>query len=234
MVEATPVSSAMICCVRKAISAFLAVGRANTSSIALVWRLCVPPSTAARASIAVRTMLFSGCCAVRDTPAVWVWKRIFMRAFRGGAVAVAHPTCPDPTGSPELADLLEEVEMGVEEEGEPWHELVEVEPSSQTSLHVGKTICKGERQLLGGGSTGFPDVIAGDGDGVPLRHLPGAEVDHVDNEPQVWLGREDPLFLGDVLLENVVLQSAPECRATRHPVPRQRRAGRRTAPLPGR
>ena len=37
---------------------------------------CVPPSTAANASIAVRTMFTSGCCAVNDTPAVWVWKRI--------------------------------------------------------------------------------------------------------------------------------------------------------------
>ena len=37
---------------------------------------CVPPSTPASASIAVRTMLFSGCCAVSDTPAVCVWKRI--------------------------------------------------------------------------------------------------------------------------------------------------------------
>ena len=36
----------------------------------------VPPSTPASASIAVRTMLLSGCWAVSDTPAVWVWKRI--------------------------------------------------------------------------------------------------------------------------------------------------------------
>ena len=36
----------------------------------------VPPSTPASASIAVRTMLFSGCWAVSETPAVWVWKRI--------------------------------------------------------------------------------------------------------------------------------------------------------------
>ena len=37
---------------------------------------CVPPSTPASASIAVRTMLFSGCWAVSDTPAVCMWKRI--------------------------------------------------------------------------------------------------------------------------------------------------------------
>ncbi len=36
----------------------------------------VPPSTPAKASIAVRTTFTSGCCAVSETPAVWVWKRI--------------------------------------------------------------------------------------------------------------------------------------------------------------
>ena len=35
----------------------------------------MPPSTAASASIAVRTMFTSGCCAVSDTPAVCVWNR---------------------------------------------------------------------------------------------------------------------------------------------------------------
>ena len=35
----------------------------------------VPPSTAASASIAVRTTLLTGCCAVSETPAVWVWNR---------------------------------------------------------------------------------------------------------------------------------------------------------------
>ncbi len=34
-----------------------------------------PPSTAARACTATRTMLFSGCCAVSMLPAVWAWKR---------------------------------------------------------------------------------------------------------------------------------------------------------------
>ncbi len=41
---------------------------------------CVPPSTAAIASMAVRTTLFSGCWAVRLAPAVWVWKRIISEA----------------------------------------------------------------------------------------------------------------------------------------------------------
>jgi len=63
------------CWVRMAISAAFSLGSASTSSSALVCRELVPPSTAASASIAVRTMFSSGCWAVSDTPAVWVWKR---------------------------------------------------------------------------------------------------------------------------------------------------------------
>ena len=72
---ATPVSYAMTCWVRSAISAAFSVGSASTSSSAFVCSDCVPPSTAASASMAVRTMLFSGCCAVSEHPAVCVWNR---------------------------------------------------------------------------------------------------------------------------------------------------------------
>jgi hypothetical protein len=65
----------MICCVRNAILTAFSVGSDSVSSIEFVCSDCVPPSTAASASNAVRTMLFSGCCAVSDTPAVCVWKR---------------------------------------------------------------------------------------------------------------------------------------------------------------
>jgi hypothetical protein len=57
----TPVSSAITCWVRSAIWAARSDGSASTSSSALVCSEFVPPSTAASASIVVRTMLLSGC-----------------------------------------------------------------------------------------------------------------------------------------------------------------------------
>ena len=72
----TPVSSAITCWVRSAILTACSVGSASASSNEFVCSDCVPPSTAASASIAVRTMFSSGCCAVSDTPAVCVWKRM--------------------------------------------------------------------------------------------------------------------------------------------------------------
>ena len=51
------------------------VGSAIASSKELVCSDWVPPSTAAIASTAVRTMLLSGSCSVRLTPEVWQWVR---------------------------------------------------------------------------------------------------------------------------------------------------------------
>ena len=67
----TPVSSARMSCVLRAMRAANSVGSAIASSKRLVCRLCVPPSTAASASTSVRTMLLYGSCSVSDTPDVW-------------------------------------------------------------------------------------------------------------------------------------------------------------------
>jgi hypothetical protein len=74
----TPVSWAITCWVRSASRAASSVGSAIASSNELVCSDWVPPRTPASASIAVRTTLTSGCCAVSETPAVWVWKRIII------------------------------------------------------------------------------------------------------------------------------------------------------------
>ena len=47
------------------------LGSAIASSSALVCRLCVPPNTAAIASIVVRTTLLYGSCSVSVQPEVW-------------------------------------------------------------------------------------------------------------------------------------------------------------------
>ena len=118
MTDATPVSSRITCCVRSATSAAASVGSPSTSSSALVCSELVPPRTAASASMAVRTTLFCGCCAVSDTPAVCVWKRSHCARSIGGAVPVTHPSRPDPASRSKLGDLFEEVDVRVEEEAQ--------------------------------------------------------------------------------------------------------------------
>src|SRR6266480_1504114 len=103
--------------------------------------------------------------------------------------------------------------MRVEEEGEPRRELVDVEASLNAPLDVREPVRERERQLLGGGRAGLADVVAGDRDRMPERHLLRAELDRVRDEPHRGLGREDVLLLRDVLLENVRLDRPAEAFA---------------------
>ena len=230
----TPVSSMSTCWVRSAISAACSVGSASVSSSALVCSELVPPSTAASASTAVRTTLLYGCCAVSETPAVWVWKRSHCAFSVLRAVDVAHPARPDAAGRPELRDLLEEVDVRVEEERQAGREPLDVEAARQAQLDVAEAVGERERELLRGRRAGLADVVAGDRQRLVGRDLGGAVLHQVADQAQVRLGREQPLLLGDVLLEDVGLQRAVELRRCRRPGARPRRGTCRTPGRPGR
>jgi hypothetical protein len=64
-----------------------------------------------------------------------------------GAIAVAQLARPDPAGRAVLGDLLEEVEMGVEEEREPRREVVDAQPPLDRRVDVGKSVREGEGKL---------------------------------------------------------------------------------------
>ena len=75
-------------------------------------------------------MLFIGCCAVSDTPAVWVWKRISQVRWFFAPEALFHHLIPDLARGAVLGDLLEEVVMGIEEEAEARAEVVDIESAA--------------------------------------------------------------------------------------------------------
>ena len=197
----------MICWVRKASFAASSVGSANTSSRAFVWRDWVPPSTAARASTAVRTTLFMGCCAVLiPLPSAY---GIGAASHRGRARRSGpQPASPDAPGRPELRDLFEEVDVAVEEERQPGREHIGVQPPLQPELDVGEPVGEGEGEFLRRGRPCFPDVISAHADRMELGTPFRAEGHEVADQPQMGPGREDPLLLCDVLLEDVCLQRA--------------------------
>ena len=87
------------------------------------------------------------------------------------AVALAQLARPDPPRGAVLRDLLEEVEVRVEEEGQARREVVDVEAALDAGLDVREPVGERERQLLGRGRAGLADVVAGDRDRVPLRQL---------------------------------------------------------------
>jgi hypothetical protein len=126
------------------------------------------------------------------------------------AIDVTQPARPDAPGRPELRDLLEEVEVGVEEEGQSWCELVDVEATRQPELDIAEAVGQGERQLLRSSRAGLADVVARDRERLVVRDLTDAVLHEVADQPQVRLRREQPLLLCDVLLEDVGLQRAVE------------------------
>nr|WP_297805735.1 hypothetical protein [Tepidiforma sp.] len=87
---------------------------------------------------------------------------------------VAHDAGPEAAGGAELGDFLEEVVVAGEEEAEAAGEVVDVEAGADGRLDVGDAVGEGEGDLLGGGAAGLAHVVAGDGDGVPLRHVVSA------------------------------------------------------------
>ena len=132
------------------------------------------------------------------------------RALVLRAVRVAHLARPDPAGRAQLRDLLEEVDLRVEEEGQPRRERVDVDAALDRLLHVGEAVLERERELLRRGRAGLADVVARDRDGVPARELLGGPLDHVAQQAHGRVDREAPLLLRDVLLEDVGLDRAAQ------------------------
>ena len=89
-------------------------------------------------------------------------KAQLLRAWLGGAESVAHQTRPQPPCGAKLRDLLEEVVVRREEEGQPAPEHVHVEPRRDGRVHVGGCVGEGERHFLDRRCACLTDVIAAD------------------------------------------------------------------------
>ena len=135
------------------------------------------------------------------------------RARVARAVRLAQLARPDPPGRAVLGDLLKKVDVRVEEEAQARREVVDVEPAGHQLLDVGQAVLEREGQLLRGRRAGLADVVAGDRDRVPARHLARAPLHHVAEQAHRRIDREAPLLLGDVLLEDVGLDRAAQARA---------------------
>ena len=155
-------------------------------------------------------MLLSGCCAVRQTPGGLDVRAHQPAARVGRAERLAQLARPDPARRAQLGDLLEEVDLGVEEEAQARREVVDVEAARDRLLDIGQAVLERERELLRRGRARLADVVARDRDRMPARHRARAPLDHVAEQPHRRIDRETPLLLGDVLLQDVGLDRAAE------------------------
>ena len=210
---ATFVSYASTCWVRSAMRAAFSVGSAIASSIELVCRRLRAPEDPGeclhRGPDDVDLRLLG---RERHPCGLGVEPQLH-RALQLRAVAVVEPPGPDAARRPVLGDLLEEVDVGVEEEAQPGREGIDGQARLQRQLDVGEAVGEGEGQLLRGRRAGLADVVAGDRDRVPARHLRGGEVHGVAHQPHRLAGREHELLLGLVLLQDVVLEGAAQAGA---------------------
>ena len=207
----TPVSWAITCWVRSAIRTASSVGSASASSKELVCSDWVPPSTPGerldRRADDVDERLLGG---QRDA---------------GGLRVEAHPQrllgslAPKVSRSSRAQIRRAARYLAISSKKSMWalkkkesrgREVVDVEAALDGALDVGEAVLEREGELLLGGRAGLADVVAGDRDRVPARHLRRAPLDHVGDQPHRRLDREAPLLLGDVLLEDVGLDRAAE------------------------
>ena len=118
------------------------------------------------------------------------------RALVLGPESLAHDRRPELARGAVLGDLLEEVVVRVEEEGDARREAIHRQPRVDAVLHVLDAVAQRERQLLQRRRARLPDVVAAHGDGVPARDALGTEGEDVGHQAHRRPRRVDVLLLG--------------------------------------
>ncbi len=127
----------------------------------------------------------------------------------GHPVALAPDLVPERAHRPQLRDLLDQPDPGVDEEGDAAEDLGEVGLGDLAAgfdlVEHGDPGRERVGDLLHRRRPGLLQVVAADVGRVPLRHLVDAEGDHVGDQPHRGLGREGIGAAREVLLDDVVL-----------------------------
>jgi hypothetical protein len=199
MMSHTPDSSAMTCCVRSAVNAASSEGRLSASSFELVWSDWVPPRTAASDDVVfglLRRERAAGRLRVKAQQ---------QRALVLRAETLLHDAGPEAPGGPEFCDLLEEVVVHAEEEGEARREIIHGEPRGDRGLDVRDRVREGEGDLLDGRRSRLANMVAADADGVPLRRIVLAPGENVRDDAHRGSGGIDVRSPSVVFLEDIIL-----------------------------
>ncbi len=116
------------------------------------------------------------------------------------AEAFHHNARPEAAGGAVLGDFLEKVVVGVEKERKLRSEFVDAKPGVKRGLDVSDAISEGEGDFLDSGRASFADVIAGDGNRVPLGEMVAAPGENVGDDAHRGADGIDVRATGDVLL----------------------------------
>src|SRR5205823_14533361 len=125
-----------------------------------------------------------------------------------GTEAFGHDAGPKTARGAVLGDFFQKIVVSIEEKRKLRGKFIDAEAGLERRLDVGDSIGQSEGDFLDGGRTGFPDVIAGDGDGVPLGKMVAAPRENVRDDAHRGPHRIDVSAAGDVFLQNVILDGA--------------------------
>ena len=128
--------------------------------------------------------------------------------------ALFHDLRPDAAGCAELRNLFEDIVVSVPEERETASEIIDMQASLDGCLAVCDAVRDRECDFLCCRGTSLADMVAGDGDRVPLRDVLRAILEDVRDEAHGRTRREDVRAACCILLEDIVLDRAAElvCR----------------------
>ena len=129
--------------------------------------------------------------------------------------ALPHELGVESPGRAEFGDLLEEVAIRAEEEGQPGRERVHFQPGPARRFDIRDGVGQREGKFLGCRGAGLAHVVAADRDRVPARSMLGRPCQHVGHNAHGCRWRVDVGPARNVLLEDVVLDGAAQ-RAVRH------------------
>ena len=115
---------------------------------------------------------------------------------------------PKQAGGAHLGDLHEVVHADGPEERQPRRERVDVEARRDAGARILHAVGQRVGELQVRRRSGFLHVIAGDGDGVELRHLLRREGEDVGDDAHGGIGRIDVGVANHELFEDVVLDGA--------------------------
>ena len=207
MMRLVPLSCCRNNCVLRAIRAEKSVGSASASSSALVCSDWVWPCVAAIASMVVRITLLKTSCAVSDQPEVWQCVRSDSERGSFGLNCVsslAHNSRAARILATSMKKFMPIAQKNDSRGAKRSTSRPAAKPGAQIFDAVGQRI--GEFEVLR--RAGFLHVIAGDRDGVVLRHfLRGVRKD-VGDDPHRGRRRIDVGVAHHELFQNVVLNGA--------------------------
>ena len=121
---------------------------------------------------------------------------------------LAHQPVPEQPPGPQLGHLHEEVHADGPEEGKPWGKGIDVHAGGNAPAGILNPVGKRVGKLQVSRRAGFLHVIAGDGDGIELRHLPRCVGEDIGDDPHRRRGRVDVGIADHELLQNIVLNGS--------------------------